>query len=129
METRYKILRFAGTLWKIVAWIVLVVGILVSLGLLIASILGGGGLRELFQQLTEGVADLPPWLDWIGGVILFILSLGIALMNFLVLYAAGDLIHLFIAIEENTRLSYEQLQWVQSGAAPTLAGPSPPPPA
>ena len=128
METRFKILRFVGTLWKIIAWIVLVVGLLTSLGLLISSILGGEGIREMFQRLAAGVVEeLPAWLDWFGGVLLFLLSLVVALLNFLVLYAAGELIHLFLAIEENTRLAYEQLQWAQTGAAPTIAAPSPPP--
>jgi hypothetical protein len=128
VETRFKILRFVGTLWKIVAWIVLVVGILSSIGMLISGILGGAGLRDLFQSLTEGMIDeLPAWLDWIGGVLLFFVSLVVTLIYFLLLYAGGELIHLFLAIEENTRLAYEQLQWAQTGAAPTLAAPGPPP--
>ena len=130
MEARFKTLRLVGTLWKIFAWIVLVAGVLSSLGLLITSILGGAGLRGLFETTAEGlVGEIPPVLDWIGGVMMFFVSLVVTLLNFLVLYAAGELIHLLLAIEENTRLAYEQLQWVQSGAAPTLAAPPPSTPA
>ena len=130
MEAKFKILRFVGTLWKIVAWIVLVAGILSSIGLLITSILGGAGLRELFQTLAKDVVgELPPVLDWIGGVVLFLLSLVLSLLNFVVLYGAGEFILLILAIEENTRLAYEQLQWSQpAGTAPTYVAPRPPPP-
>jgi hypothetical protein len=127
MEARFKILRFVGMLWKIIAWIVLVGGVLSSLALLIMSIVGGAGIREVFETVVEGmVGEIPPWVDWIGGVFLFLMSLVGSLLNFLVFYAAGELIHLFLAIEENTRLAYEQLQWVQTGTAPTFAGPAPP---
>jgi hypothetical protein len=127
VETKFRVLRLVGTLWKILAWVVLAVGILTSLGMLITTIVGGAGLRELFEDMTEGVGiEIPTWLDWLGGVALFFVSLVGTLLNFVVLYAGGELVHLLLAIEENTRLAYEQLQWLQAGTAPTFAGQPPP---
>ncbi len=131
MEKKFKVLRIIGTIWKILAWIVLIVGVLSSIGVLLMSIFGGGMLSQLGQEYGELV-----WASWAfglaGGIVGFIVSLIATIINFLLLYAVGELIYLLLAIEENTR----QAQWVQAhpapqaypAAPPTYPPPPPPPP-
>lgn len=108
MEKKFKILRFIGTVWKILAWIELVVGVLASIGLLLTGILGGSFdmMRQFGQQ--------PGGMGWafgaVGGVIGFIVAIILTVIYFLALYAIGELIYLMLAIEENTRRS---AQWIQ----------------
>ncbi len=95
---RFGVLRFFGTLLKVIAWIVLVLSILSAIGAVVA----GGSLVNL---LGDAVGDNAALLGSGGGIIagLFILILG--LVYFLVLYVSGESLHLQLAIEENTRLT------------------------
>ena len=123
MEKKFKALRFIGTVWKILAWITLIIGVLSSVGMLLASIFGGGVLSQFGQQYGEmpGVA----WAFSVaGGIVAFIVSLIATIVNFLLLYAAGEFIYLLLAIEENTRLAAQRI-----GANAALSAYSPPLPA
>ena len=130
MEKKFKVLRIIGMIWKILAWIALFVGVLSSIGVLLVSIFGGGMLSQLGQEYGEMV-----WASWAfglaGGVVGFIVSLIATIINFLLLYAVGELIYQLLAIEENTR----QAQRVQEHPAPQAypaappTYPPPPPPA
>ena len=100
MEKKFRVLRIIGTLWKILAWITLIAGILSAVGILLTGILGSGSfLPRVFEQqgLTTGVLGI------VSSVFGFIIMLVAAIINFLLLYAAGELIYLLLAIEENTR--------------------------
>jgi hypothetical protein len=105
MEKRYRILRFVAGFWKVLAWIVLVLGILGSFGGLLMGLIGLGpefwrglGLNpNLFGGAVMGISV------FFGGLI------GTAL-QFLTLYAAGEVLSLFIAMEENTRATQLELQ-------------------
>ncbi len=123
MEKRFRILRIIGTLWKILAWIVLVGGILSSLGILLAGILGGGGfVFRLFEQETGVV---PGALGIVSSVFGFIIALAFTIIYFLILYAVGELIYLLLAIEENTR---KTMNAMQRATRPEIErSPSPPP--
>ncbi|NLE46514.1 MAG: hypothetical protein GX620_17495 [Chloroflexi bacterium] len=102
MVKKFKVLRFIGLVWKILAWIVLVVGILTAIGALLTSIFGGGMLSQFAQQQGQ-------WAPWmfgaLGGVLLFVATLIGTVIQFLMLYAVGELIFLLLAIEENTRVA------------------------
>ena len=132
MEKKFRVLRIIGTIWKILAWIALVVGILSSLGILLTSIFGGGILGQFGQQYGDA-----PWASWVfglaGGLVAFAVSLIGTIIYFLALYAVGELVYLLLAIEENTRLA---AQWIQArsvpaayAVAPPAYSPPPPPPA
>ncbi|MDY6874587.1 MAG: hypothetical protein SWK90_00055 [Chloroflexota bacterium] len=129
MDKKFKILRIIGTVWKIMAWIALFVGILSSVGVLLMSLFGGGVLSQFGQEYSQMPGAL--WAFGLtGGIIGFIVSLIATIINFLLLYAVGELIYLLLAIEENTR----QVQWVQAPhtpqaypAAPPTYPPPPPP--
>ncbi len=129
MEKKFKVLRTIGTVWKILAWITLIVGVLSSIGVLLTSIFGGGMLSQFGQEYGQ-----VPRTSWIfglaGGIVGFIVLLVITIVYFLLLYAIGELVYLLLAIEENTRLA---AQWIQAHSAPSAypAAPptySPPPP-
>jgi hypothetical protein len=129
MEKRFRVLRIIGTIWKILAWIALIVGILSSIGILLTSIFGGGIMGQLGREYVDA-----PWASWAfglaGGLVAFAVSLIGTIIYFLALYAVGELIYLLLAIEENTR---QAAQWNPARPAPAAyaVAPSayPPPPA
>jgi len=98
METRFRTLRFVAGLFKVLAWIMLVGGVIGAVGVIIAGITGAGDMGGRMSDLT-GLAA--------GGVAASIaMGVGLilaALLEFVLLYAAGDMISLGLAIEENTR--------------------------
>jgi hypothetical protein len=115
---RFGVLRFFGTLLKVIAWIILILSILIAVGFVIA----GGTILSSMAELggdTQGVAALAG----VGGGILFgLLSLIGGLVYFLILYVAGENIHLQLAVEENTRLTAALLlRMHQEGQADTSA--------
>jgi hypothetical protein len=98
---RFGVLRFFGTLLKVIAWILLVVSILAAIGVALA----GGPLMESLAPTLGDQAGLAAAIGTGGGILggIFILLGG--LIYFLVLYVAGENIHLTLAVEENTRLT------------------------
>lgn len=121
MTKRFRVLRIIATIYKITAWIVLVLGLLFALGTLgVITLTGAGGGRDGF--LPQLIA---------GGVLgIFGVLIG-TLFYFLLFYGVGEAIYLALAIEENTRettlLLREMRQMpVAPSQAPVL---EPPPPA
>ncbi|MFQ6102393.1 MAG: hypothetical protein ACE5OS_14365 [Anaerolineae bacterium] len=123
MERKFKVPRIIGTIWKILAWIVLIAGILASIGMLLTSIFGGGMMEQFGPRQGR-----MPWAPWafgvMGGIAGFIVSLIATIMYSLALYAVGELIYLLLAVEENTRLA---AQWIRTHSAPAAYPPPPPP--
>ena len=115
MEKRFRVLRIIGTLWKVFAWIELIVGILSALGVLIMGILGTGGF--LLQFLGERASMLPGAMGLASSIVAFIAILVGTVIYFLVLYAVGELIFLMLAIEENTRRTRQRLEEAAGGGA------------
>lgn len=126
MEKRYKVLRFVATLWKILAWITLGLGVLGSFGALLGGILGAAG-PQFWRNL-----GLNPALFGSGGVVVgiigFLVGLIVTAFQFVVLYATGELFSVLIAIEENTRATQLHLQRLGQRSTPQPASPAPPPP-
>jgi hypothetical protein len=98
---RFRALRLVALLYKVLAWIVFVAGGLLSLFIVvIGAIQGRVGVKSplltplpLLNQVSGPLQGL------IGGVGLLVCSL----IQFVVLYAASEAIHLVLAIEDNTR--------------------------
>lgn len=116
MEKKFRVLRLIGTIYKILAWIALVGGILFAIGSLIAIILGGGRafIPQRYQEFVPGA---------LTGVISFIGSLLMAVLYFVMLYGIGEGIFLFLAIEENTRATVHMLQGQQPARSPQQTAP------
>ncbi len=125
MEKRYKLLRLIATLWKILAWLILVVGLLGSVGVLIMAMVGSMG--QTLEQATGFN---------VGGPILGLLALlsgalG-SIVYFIIFYTFGEVLNVLIQIEENTRLGTMRAPSSLQPATPTGYNPSvmetPPPP-
>lgn len=115
---RFGVLRFFGTLLKVIAWIVLVLSVL---GAIVLAIMGGSA--SVTSLLTEVAPPASAALLGMGGGILAGLGLlFLGLLYFLVLYVSGETLHLQLAVEENTRLTAALLlRMHQDGQAETAA--------
>lgn len=97
---RFAVLRFFGTLLKVIAWIVLVLSILGAIGAALAGTL-------LPMDLLTGAlpADSQSLISTSGGILAGIFVLLMGLVYFIIFYALGEGINLQLAMEENTRLT------------------------
>jgi hypothetical protein len=100
---RFGVLRVVGWVFKIIAWIVLVVSILFAIFAGIAA--GGSGLQLLGDALPPENPIATLLSSTAGGVIAGLAVLLVGVLYFLLLYATGESFHLQLALEENTRLT------------------------
>ena len=119
MEKRFRALRLIGTIWKILAWFMLGVGIIAAFGVLLTLIFGGGVIGQY------GLSSQGQW-GWVfgvlGGIIGFVVMLIISVIWFVMLYAVAELIYLALSIEENTRATVHMLQYTgQARPAPPVS--------
>jgi hypothetical protein len=122
MQKKYGVLRVVATIFKILAWIVLVVGLLGACVSIAASAVPG--------LLGAGARNNPLGIGSEGLIVGLATGLGViflAVLYFLFLYAFGELIYLLIALEENTRLTAERLHQLPVAAPPVPAKILPPP--
>lgn len=99
---RFGVLRVMGTLLKVLAWIFLILAILGAIGLGLTAMNG-----DLLVNLLGGAipADVLSTLGPAGGIVAGVVVLIAGLLYFLIIYAAGESLHLQLALEENTRLT------------------------
>jgi hypothetical protein len=98
---RFGVLRFFGTLLKVIAWIILILSILAAVG----AALAGGAFQSTLSTLGEQSGVPAAMLGTGGGIVAGIFILIIGLIYFLILYVSGENLHLQLAVEENTRLT------------------------
>jgi hypothetical protein len=100
MESKYLVLRAIATTLLLLAWSVLILGLLAALFLLIGSGAMGGtpGARAPLESYSQRLG-LPAAN---GFVLAGVTALG-AIGGFLLLCATGELIFLLLDIEHNTR--------------------------
>ena len=112
MDRRFTALRVIGTVFKILAWISLILGVIAGIGMLIVGFTLSGQEGLLGLELGGSLA----------GIALFVVLLIIAVFGFLTLYAIGESVYLFLSIEENTRrtayLAQQQYTAYQSPYSP-----------
>lgn len=117
MQKRFGFLRFTSFMLRLFAAICLLLGLAAGLGL----ILGGNYQNVLGFKLTIPTAAL-----WIAAV----LPVVCGLFYFFILYAAGGVLTLLIATEENTRATALGLANLRAPATSSPpAAKSPPAPA
>jgi hypothetical protein len=116
MSRQFTALRVVGTIFKILGWLVLIVGLLGAAGALVAGF-------TLGDQLGLSGLDLGGPL---AGIAAFVVTLVIAIINFLLLYAAGEAVYVFLCIEENTRRSAYLLQQQYAPPEPAYSPPAEP---
>ena len=98
MEKKFRALRIIGTVFKILAWITLALGVLAALGVLVSGVMGGAVLSPQASRMMGGMMG-----RLLGGIVGGLLTLIASVIYFMVLYAAGEFIYLGLAVEENTR--------------------------
>jgi len=102
MENKFRALRIVSVVFKVLAWVTLVGGILSALGAVILGVFSTGTMARLSQ-----LRNLAPLIGGGGGIVAGILSgLGIlisSLVGFVLLYAYAEAVYLAIAVEQNTR--------------------------
>jgi hypothetical protein len=117
MDRRFMALRIIGTVFKILAWLALIFGVLAAIGALIL------GFTIRGQEGLLGLSLNSP----LAGIAMFVISLIVAIMSFLLLYACGEFLYLFLSVEENTRraayLMQQQAASQQSVYAPISSPP------
>lgn len=126
MEKRFRALRIIGTIYKVLAWIVLILGILSAVGVLIFGVLGGMQVRGAFGERGGALQGLAA--GGLGGLGAAIVILLLTLLYFLILYATGEAIYLALAVEENTREAALLLREMRQRPAPAAEAPAPTPP-
>jgi hypothetical protein len=99
MQRRYGALRAIATLYKIIGIIIFVLALLAAIFACLGLVLGDATLRGLAQQFGAPLGLPLANLAMVAVGLLYALILGLAL------YAFGEAIFVFLAIEENTRLT------------------------
>lgn len=100
VQKRYPILRVLGVIFKVLGGIVAAFTILGAVGICIAGIVGGTFLGDLERQLGT---PLPGLGGVAGGIIMGLLVILYGGFIAITLFASGELISLFISMEENIR--------------------------
>ncbi|MFN2200881.1 MAG: hypothetical protein ACK2UO_06720 [Caldilineaceae bacterium] len=100
---RFPAVRFFGTFLQVVAWILLVLSVLGAIGL---ALIGGasffGNLAADTLPFAGNLTNNAIGASGIAGGLGLLIS---GLFSFLVFYVSGQMIHMGLAIEENTRLT------------------------
>lgn len=107
MEKRFKALRFVGTLYKIFGVVVGVAMLILALGICAVSVMGGASMADYAREY--GMRGMEVF-GALGGVIISGVVLIAGAVWAISLYAIGEGVYLFIAIEENTRAAALRLQ-------------------
>lgn len=106
---RYRALHMVSTLFQVMAWCMLFVGVLLVVLLVVVTGIGVGKaeLTGLGRQLPFGVYVRALSMSGASSLIAaLLLGLG-SVVQFLLLLAASDLIRLLIDIEENTHVTHD----------------------
>lgn len=111
MEKRYGVLRFIATLWKILAWVVLVLGVLGALATLVGGLTGFANDAMMREMGVPGMVSGA----FLGVAGFFGILLG-TVLQFFMLYAVGEIISVFLSIEESTRATR---LWIEHSVRPS----------
>ena len=114
---RYRALRIVATIYRILGWIVIVVGTLSSCGLAAFTITAPGWFTGAPMGYgygaTEGVAG-----GVIGAIIMLVMGLIMTALYGITLLALAEAIYVFLDIEENTREVARRLRELPGMATP-----------
>jgi hypothetical protein len=116
MDRRFMALRVVATIFKIFAWLFLIVSLLAAIGALVFGFLFSS--QSGFPGLDVGGP--------LAGIAAFIVLLIVGILNFLLLYAGGEFVYLFLSVEENSRrVAYFAQQQYMSPQTPYSPPPAP----
>jgi len=101
MGKQFRALRLIALLYQVLAWIALVGGVLAGLFTVVLGVISGR-----VGQPSPLVAELPllnQAVGLVGGIVVALVIILAAIIYFILLYATSEVIHLGLAIEQNTR--------------------------
>jgi hypothetical protein len=107
VEKKFKILRIVAFLWKILAWVILVISLLGACGSLILGFVVSDQLARTSSGLGIGVGVVGGPL---GALVTAVVVTLIGIFYFVSLDAVAEMIAVMLALEENTRATAEQLK-------------------
>lgn len=101
METKFRALRLVALICRIIAWAVLIGGAVIALLAIVLGAVQGraGGPSPLFVDLPVAARIIGPLSGLIAGVAILLA----ALLQFLLIFAGSEVIHLALALEQSTR--------------------------
>ena len=105
MEKKFRILRIVAFIWKIVAWVILVISALGGCGSLVMTMMAGNQISRQTSALGLGMLG-----GTVGGITIAVVVILVGLFYFISLYAVAEMIDVALALEENTRATSEQLK-------------------
>lgn len=100
VEKRYPILRTLSVIYKVLGGIVVALTLLGTIGICIAAIAGGVILGDLGRQMGIPIPDVG---GVVGGVVVGLIFLLYGGFIAFTLYGAGEMVSLFISMEEHIR--------------------------
>jgi hypothetical protein len=107
MKKRFGVLRIIGTVYKIVGIIIGIGAVLGFIFSIVGSFAGGSAMDSLFSSSgMGGMGGAGIFVGILAGLVILIGGGLSALMT----YGIGELFHLLIALEENTRATATLLQ-------------------
>jgi hypothetical protein len=118
MEKRFRALRIVAAVWKILAWIILVLGGLLALGIVII-----GAIQGRVGYPSDVLAPMPGLAAVTGPIMGIVVGVGLlltALVQFVLIYAVGEVIDLGLSIEQNTRETAHYLKGENTIPPPPL---------
>lgn len=98
MRTKYRALRFVVGLYRVLAWIVLVLGVLAAIGMIVAGAMGN---RGAFGPMMGRVPAMPTGI--VGGLVAALLTLLYTALLFVLMWAGAEFVSMLMDIEHNTR--------------------------
>ena len=101
---RFGVLRFIAALFKVLAWIALIIAILMGIGVALVN------FTSFLQTSSAGqISALTPLLgalgSGVGAIAAGVLAALGGVVIFVIYYAVGESISMQLAVEENTRLT------------------------
>jgi hypothetical protein len=100
MEKRFRALGVVSSFFKVVAWIVLTVGLVATI---VVAALGAIQARSGVSPLLANVPILNQTSGLVPALLLGAGVLLVALIKFVLLYGLAEFIQVMVAIEQNTR--------------------------
>jgi hypothetical protein len=101
MQRKYRALRTIATIFKVLGWVILILGILSACATSAAMLLGGSAMLGFTG--SGGGGDAGALWGAIAGIVTFVVMAITVGLYALILIAASEGIQVFLDIEENTR--------------------------
>ncbi len=122
METKYRALRTIATIFKVLGWVILILGILGACGTSAAMVFGGSTVLGMAGP-GGGGGDVSLVYALVIAVVTFIVMIVTVGLYALVLIAASEGIQVFLDIEANTREMAKRLAQRGGGVMPPPPSP------